>query len=83
MIAVVDYGMGNLHSVRHALATVGANVQVTSEPKDLERAERIVARDPGRGLPRSGGEAGGRSGVPQAQAQAQAPFACDEREERA
>ncbi len=50
---------------------------------DLERAERIVARDPGRGLPRSGGEAGGRSGVPQAQAQAQAPFACDEREERA
>lgn len=42
MIAVVDYGMGNLHSVRHALATVGADALVTSDPKDLERAERIV-----------------------------------------
>jgi glutamine amidotransferase len=44
MIAIVDYGMGNLHSVRHALATVGAgaDAKVTSDPKDLERAERIV-----------------------------------------
>jgi imidazole glycerol-phosphate synthase subunit HisH len=44
MIAIVDYGMGNLHSVRHALATVGAgdSAKVTSDPKDLERAERIV-----------------------------------------
>jgi glutamine amidotransferase len=44
MIAIVDYGMGNLHSVRHALATVGAgaDARVTGDPKDLERAERIV-----------------------------------------
>ncbi|HSO31783.1 MAG TPA: imidazole glycerol phosphate synthase subunit HisH [Labilithrix sp.] len=44
MIAIVDYGMGNLHSVRHALATVGAgaDAKITSDPKDLERAERIV-----------------------------------------
>jgi glutamine amidotransferase len=44
MIAIVDYGMGNLHSVRHALARVGAgaDAKITSDPKDLERAERIV-----------------------------------------
>lgn len=42
MIAVVDYGMGNLHSVRHALDMVGADVRVTSCPEDLRAAERIV-----------------------------------------
>lgn len=42
MIAIVDYGMGNLHSVRHALEHVGAEVLVTSRAEDLERAERIV-----------------------------------------
>ncbi|MGC4079552.1 MAG: imidazole glycerol phosphate synthase subunit HisH [Rubrivivax sp.] len=42
MIAIVDYGMGNLHSVRHSLSMVGADARVTKDPKDLERAERIV-----------------------------------------
>lgn len=42
MIAVVDYGMGNLHSVRHALEYVGAEVRVTSRPQDLRAADRIV-----------------------------------------
>lgn len=42
MIAVVDYGMGNLHSVRHALATLGAEVVVTNSPEEIRRAERIV-----------------------------------------
>ena len=31
-VAVVDYGMGNLHSVRNALLMVGADVVVTSDP---------------------------------------------------
>ncbi len=42
MIAVVDYGMGNLHSVRLAFEAVGESVTVTSDPADLRRAERIV-----------------------------------------
>jgi len=42
MIAVVDYGMGNLHSVRHALDMVGAEVCVTQRPEDLRAAERII-----------------------------------------
>jgi imidazole glycerol-phosphate synthase subunit HisH len=42
MIAVVDYGSGNLHSVRHALETVGAQVVVTRDPRELERADRLV-----------------------------------------
>ena len=41
-VAVVDYGMGNLHSVSKALEAVGADVTVTSDPTDLKAAERIV-----------------------------------------
>ena len=41
-VAVVDYGMGNLHSVRNALLMVGAEVVVTSDPAELRRADRIV-----------------------------------------
>lgn len=42
LTAVVDYGMGNLHSVRHALEAAGAHVEVTSRPDTLEAADRIV-----------------------------------------
>jgi glutamine amidotransferase len=42
VVAVVDYGMGNLHSVRHALEMVGAEVEVTRDPDALRRADRIV-----------------------------------------
>lgn len=41
-VAVIDYGMGNLHSVSKALETVGAEVSVTADPSDLKSAERIV-----------------------------------------
>ena len=42
MIAIVDYGMGNIRSLRNALDCLGADVSVTSRPEDLARAERIV-----------------------------------------
>ncbi len=42
MIVVIDYGMGNLHSVRKALEIVGAKVRVSSRAKDIEIAEKIV-----------------------------------------
>lgn len=42
MIAIIDYGMGNLRSVEKALEKVGAKVSVTRDPDELRRAERIV-----------------------------------------
>jgi glutamine amidotransferase len=42
MIVVVDYGMGNLHSVRNALDLIGADVLVTRDPDEIREAERIV-----------------------------------------
>ncbi len=42
MIAVVDYGSGNLRSVAKAFEAIGADVKVTGTPADLALAERIV-----------------------------------------
>jgi glutamine amidotransferase len=44
MIAVVDYGMGNLRSVAKALAHVAPDreVVVTADPDAIRRAERVV-----------------------------------------
>lgn len=42
-IAVIDYGMGNLHSVGKALEHVGsARVQITSDPQVIRDADRVV-----------------------------------------
>ena len=35
-IALLDYGMGNLHSAAKALEHVGATVDVTNDPKLIE-----------------------------------------------
>lgn len=42
MIAVIDYGMGNLRSVQKALEVVGARTKVTSCPEDLGKCSKIV-----------------------------------------
>lgn len=42
MIVVIDYGMGNLHSVRKALEVVGAYAKVSDQPQDIKNAKRIV-----------------------------------------
>lgn len=42
MIAVVDCGTGNLHSVRLAFDRLGAEVAVVQRPEELRHAERIV-----------------------------------------
>ena len=41
-VAVVDYGLCNLDSVRRALQECGAEVTVTDEPRDLRKADRLV-----------------------------------------
>jgi glutamine amidotransferase len=43
VLALVDYGAGNLHSVANALKAAGAeNVSVTSDPDVVRAADRIV-----------------------------------------
>lgn len=42
MIAVIDYGMGNLRSVSKAIELVGGQVIVTSEPADVVGADAVV-----------------------------------------
>jgi glutamine amidotransferase len=42
MIAVVDYDAGNIRSVTKALESLGAEVRVTGDPADIEKADRIV-----------------------------------------
>ena len=42
MIAVVDYGMGNLRSVQKALETVGARAVLTSDPDEILNARSVV-----------------------------------------
>lgn len=41
-VAVVDYGMGNLHSISSALSEVGAAVTMVSTPEALARFDRVV-----------------------------------------
>ncbi len=41
-IALLDYGMGNLHSAAKALEHVGATVDVTNDPATIARADKIV-----------------------------------------
>ena len=42
MIAVIDYGMGNLRSVQKALEAVGARAVVTSDPAVIQDARSVV-----------------------------------------
>ena len=40
--AIVDYGVGNLKSVSNAMAYIGYETRITSDPGDLERAGAII-----------------------------------------
>lgn len=42
MIAIVDYGAGNISSVKKALEHLGAKSEVTSDPAVIAAAEKIV-----------------------------------------
>ena len=41
-IAIIDYGMGNLHSAAKALEKIGAQVVVTRDPDEVRRADKVV-----------------------------------------
>ena len=42
MIALIDYGAGNLTSVKKAFAVIGADLYTPETPADLERASAVV-----------------------------------------
>ena len=42
MIAIIDYGMGNIHSVTKALQLYGAKTLVTNKPKEIKSCEKAV-----------------------------------------
>jgi glutamine amidotransferase len=42
MIAIVDYGMGNLLSVFHALEMIGSDPKICTNPDELKDAKRII-----------------------------------------
>lgn len=49
VIAVIDYGAGNIHSIEKALEYVGATVQVTDEPGVVAKARAVVLPGVGSG----------------------------------
>lgn len=42
MIAVIDYGMGNLHSVSTAVERLGYGVAVTNDPAEIAAADGVI-----------------------------------------
>ncbi len=42
MVAIVDYGVGNLFSLKSSFAAIGVDVKVTADPEVLKNADGIV-----------------------------------------
>ena len=42
MIAILDYGVGNLFSLRSSFAAIGADAVVTADPKTIRAADKLI-----------------------------------------
>jgi glutamine amidotransferase len=42
MIAIIDYGMGNLRSVQKAIEAVGHSAEITGDPDRIRHASRVI-----------------------------------------
>lgn len=42
MVAIIDYGMGNIHSVRKALELLGAKTTVVNNPEGIKKSSKVV-----------------------------------------
>lgn len=42
MIAVIDYGMGNIHSVSKAIVSLGSELVVTNDYKQIKKADKLI-----------------------------------------
>ena len=43
-VVIIDYGRGNLHSVYNGLVKVGAKPVISSDPKVIADAQRVISR---------------------------------------
>lgn len=41
-IAIIDYGMGNLKSVKKALIALDFKAEITADPKDILKADKVI-----------------------------------------
>ena len=42
MIAIIDYGVGNLFSLSSSFSHIGADVKITGNPDDITRADKLI-----------------------------------------
>lgn len=42
MIAIIDYGMGNLRSVQKALEAMGSGAEITCDPDRVRQADKVI-----------------------------------------
>lgn len=42
MIAIIDYGVGNLFSLKSSLAQLGQDTVVTADPDTIRKADRLI-----------------------------------------
>ena len=42
MIAIIDYGVGNLFSVTSSLQAIGADTVITSDPESIRKADKLL-----------------------------------------
>ena len=61
MIAIIDYGVGNLFSLKSSFAVIGAEARVTADPAQIHAADKILL--PGVGAFADAAEKLGASGL--------------------
>ena len=71
MIAIVDYGVGNLFSVKSSFAAIGAEAVVTSDPAVIRAADHILL--PGVGAYRDAAQKLRDSGMAASSSRTKAP----------
>ena len=64
MVAIIDYGVGNLFSLKSSFAAIGQEAAVTAEPEALKKADRLIL--PGVGAFKDAADKLRRSGMDQA-----------------
>ena len=64
MVAIIDYGVGNLFSLQSSLSAIGQEAAVTSDPETIRRADRLLL--PGVGAFRDAAEKLRASGMDRA-----------------
>ena len=42
MIGIIDYGVGNLFSLKSSFDAIGAETFVSGDPRELDKAEKLI-----------------------------------------